>query len=355
MRHLLPIALDHLGARLLVATALSLAVGCQPDSPKPNEQPKPAQEQPKEQAAKAPDTAQPDAQAPQLRPEEQVEPQKSLEQLIKEDGERLAKAAQEREDSPKNKFTQVRYTLPSAAGEPLIIQDNIFLFDDRLPVLMWVNNPTSYKVYEQPSEKSKVVGQLKLGTEEKIPWTEMQLIISKPRPFVAKSKLSLSANGQRKLDINHRFGYGEPIEKIEMEPKEVYELFFAPGFGACLARIRGEFYMAACPEPTDFSCDFVPRDYASAPYEALERGLWFKVEHPTASGWLLHDRTEISIGLKHLDWITGDVEQPKESNPPEIDYTKLPQHLQPPPDATVPALPTKLELPKVEPSKTPAP
>lgn len=321
-------------AALWVLVVCGLAA-CQPDAPNApaSDKTTPA---PTDKDVTPPTEA--DKQAPPgpANPLERLEQTKTVEQIIAEDRARDEKDEKQREASPESILTKLEFILPEKDGDPFIINNNIYLYDGRIPNLMWVNNPTSYKLYERPDEKSKVVGLLKLGTEENIAWKNMSLRIYKPRPFVAKNDLELTHPQQRAFDIKHRFGYGELKEKIAIKAKDVYEVYYAFGNGLCFAKVQGQFYFAACPEPTQFTCEFVPRDYSSAPMQPLDQLMWFEVEHPSAKGWLPYERTEISMGLKHLDWETGQVEKKSDSPPPEIDYTKLPQNMQPPADAKLP-------------------
>lgn len=329
-------------AALWVLVACGLAA-CQPDAPAP---PTPAQppEAPTDKVAKEQADQQADPKAAPANPQEALEATKTLEELIAEDRQKDEKEQKLRESAPENIFTKLEFIVPEKDGDPFIINNNIYVYDGRIPNLMWVNNPNSYKLYEQPDEKSKVVGKIKLGTEENIAWKNMSLRIYKPRPFVAKNDLELSHPQQRAFDPKHRFGYGELKDKIAVKAKDVYEVYYAFGNGLCFAKVQGQFYFAACPEPSQFSCEFVPRDYASAPMQPLEQLLWFEVEHPSGTGWLPYERTEISMGLKHLDFETGQVEKPNDGPPPEIDYSKLPQNMQPPPDVKVPPAPKPIQI-----------
>ena len=212
---------------------------------------------------------------------------------------------------PQTKYTMQRVVLPTK-DQPMTIIGNAYLSEGRAVKLQWMEDPKSFSLRESYNAKAKVTGKIKLKREERLAYENARMIIPKPRPFVAKKDLELKPHGPtfHKLDESKHMGLGEQIDALKIKKGETLNLYHFFPSGSCLIGVvdgekKTTYYRAACPDPGDFSCEHVPRDYASAPLKPLERQWWFEVKKDKTKGWLQVDKTMIIPHLKRLDMKTG--------------------------------------------------
>lgn len=212
---------------------------------------------------------------------------------------------------PQTKYTTQRIVLPTK-DQPMTIIGNAYLTEGRAVKLQWMEDPKSFSLRESYNDKAKVTGKIKLKREERLAYENSRMIIPKPRPFVAKKDLELKPHGPtfHKIDEGKHMGLGEIVDSLKIKKGETLELYHFFPAGSCLIGVvdgekKTSYYRAACPDPGDFSCKHVPRDYASAPLKPLESQWWFEVKKDKTKGWLQIDKTMMIPHLKRIDMKTG--------------------------------------------------